>query len=257
MALTQGKRHAKTEPVCSIWSRVHPVRGDRLQRPAGAAATGGRARREAADGLDRTSAADSRAGATRLYTEVDARNAKPPARFEVKAPKGAPNVVIVLIDDIGFGGTQHRSAARSARRRWTGWPRRWPALQQVPHHGALLADAQGAEDRPQPSRQHRLHHGDGHGISGQHRAEPEERRAAGGDAAPEWLQHRRLRQVARDGGLGRPASRARSIAGRRIRASTSSTGSSAARPTSGIRSSTTVSQGRAAARWRTTTSPWT
>jgi arylsulfatase A-like enzyme len=38
------------------------------------------------------------------YTELDARNAKPPARFEVKAPKGAPNVVIVLIDDVGFGG---------------------------------------------------------------------------------------------------------------------------------------------------------
>ncbi len=38
------------------------------------------------------------------YTELDARKAKPPARFEVKAPPGAPNVVIVLIDDIGFGG---------------------------------------------------------------------------------------------------------------------------------------------------------
>jgi arylsulfatase len=38
------------------------------------------------------------------YTELDARNAKAPARFEVKAPAGAPNVVIVLIDDIGFGG---------------------------------------------------------------------------------------------------------------------------------------------------------
>ncbi len=40
-------------------------------------------------------------------TELDARNAKAPPRFEVKAPKGAPNVVIVLIDDIGFG---HSSA---------------------------------------------------------------------------------------------------------------------------------------------------
>ena len=40
----------------------------------------------------------------RTYTELDARKAKPPARFEVKAPQGAPNVVIVLIDDIGFGG---------------------------------------------------------------------------------------------------------------------------------------------------------
>jgi arylsulfatase len=40
-------------------------------------------------------------------TELDARNAKAPPRFEVKAPQGAPNVVIVLIDDIGFG---HSSA---------------------------------------------------------------------------------------------------------------------------------------------------
>ena len=38
------------------------------------------------------------------YKELDARKVKAPPRFEVKAPKGAPNVVIVLIDDIGFGG---------------------------------------------------------------------------------------------------------------------------------------------------------
>jgi arylsulfatase A-like enzyme len=36
-------------------------------------------------------------------TELDARNVKPPPRFEVKAPTGAPNVVVVLLDDIGFG----------------------------------------------------------------------------------------------------------------------------------------------------------
>ncbi len=40
-----------------------------------------------------------------LYTELDARNAKMPPHFEVKAPAGAPNVVIVLIDDLGFGAT--------------------------------------------------------------------------------------------------------------------------------------------------------
>ena len=39
------------------------------------------------------------------YKELDARNAKAPARFEVKAPAKAPNVVIVLIVDVGFGGT--------------------------------------------------------------------------------------------------------------------------------------------------------
>ncbi len=38
-----------------------------------------------------------------IYKELDARKAKMPPRFEVKAPKGAPNVVIVLIDDMGFG----------------------------------------------------------------------------------------------------------------------------------------------------------
>ncbi|HJQ97605.1 MAG TPA: arylsulfatase [Candidatus Polarisedimenticolaceae bacterium] len=36
-------------------------------------------------------------------TELDARDAKAPPRFEVKAPQGAPNVLIVLIDDMGFG----------------------------------------------------------------------------------------------------------------------------------------------------------
>lgn len=36
-------------------------------------------------------------------TVLDARNATAPARFEVTAPKGAPNVLVVLIDDQGFG----------------------------------------------------------------------------------------------------------------------------------------------------------
>ena len=36
-------------------------------------------------------------------TALDVRNATPPARFEVKAPANAPNVIIVLIDDMGFG----------------------------------------------------------------------------------------------------------------------------------------------------------
>jgi len=39
-------------------------------------------------------------------TELDVRKAKAPPGFEVKASKGAPNVVIVLLDDLGFA---HRS----------------------------------------------------------------------------------------------------------------------------------------------------
>ncbi|MEP2024465.1 MAG: arylsulfatase [Reichenbachiella sp.] len=40
------------------------------------------------------------------YTELDVRNTKPPKRFQVTAPEGAPNVVIVLIDDLGIGATK-------------------------------------------------------------------------------------------------------------------------------------------------------
>jgi len=40
-----------------------------------------------------------------LYTELDVRKATPPPHFQVKAPDGAPNVVLVLLDDLGFAGT--------------------------------------------------------------------------------------------------------------------------------------------------------
>lgn len=40
------------------------------------------------------------------YSELDVRNATPPPRFEVKAPEGAPNVIVILIDDMGFGTSE-------------------------------------------------------------------------------------------------------------------------------------------------------
>ncbi|MCL7963930.1 MAG: arylsulfatase [marine benthic group bacterium] len=39
------------------------------------------------------------------YTELDVRDATPPPPFEVKAPEAAPNVLVVLVDDLGFAGT--------------------------------------------------------------------------------------------------------------------------------------------------------
>jgi arylsulfatase A-like enzyme len=36
---------------------------------------------------------------------LDARDAKAPPIFAVKAPKDAPNVVVILLDDLGFGGS--------------------------------------------------------------------------------------------------------------------------------------------------------
>jgi arylsulfatase len=62
--------------------------------------------------------------ATAPITELDARDAKAPPRFEVKAPEGAPNVVIVLIDDIGFG---HSGSF--------GGPIRMPTLEQMAAEG--------------------------------------------------------------------------------------------------------------------------
>jgi len=40
-------------------------------------------------------------------TTFDARDIESPAVFEVAAPKGAPNVIVILVDDLGFGGTSH------------------------------------------------------------------------------------------------------------------------------------------------------
>ena len=111
-----------------------------------------------------------------------------------------------------------------------------PALQQLPHHGAVLADAQCAQDRAQPPhRQHRLDHGE---LRRRSRATPGRtrtasrrwRRCCGSTATAPARSASGTRRPP-----GRPACRVRSTAGPRIRASTSSTASSAARPTSGTR----------------------
>jgi arylsulfatase len=56
----------------------------------------------ATDGFDRT-VLPMVPPALEPFTEEDARKAKAPAPWEVKAPKGAPNVILVLVDDFGFG----------------------------------------------------------------------------------------------------------------------------------------------------------
>ena len=75
----------------------------------------------------------------------------------MRPPTGAPNVLIVLIDDVGFGAssafggpihtpTAERLGAERAE------------VQSLPHDGALLADAAGAADRAQsPFGEHGRH----------------------------------------------------------------------------------------------------
>ena len=57
-------------------------------------------------------------------TVLDVRDATPPPRFDVKAPTGAPNVLIVLIDDMGFG----QSSA-------FGGPARMPTAERLADNG--------------------------------------------------------------------------------------------------------------------------
>ncbi|WP_091682916.1 arylsulfatase [Methylocapsa palsarum] len=57
-------------------------------------------------------------------TELDARKVKPPPFFQIKAPPSAPNVLIVLIDDMGFG----QSSA-------FGGPVRMPTLDALANEG--------------------------------------------------------------------------------------------------------------------------
>ena len=120
-----------------------------------------------------------------------------------RRPAGAPNVVIVLIDDIGFGGpSTFGGPIRTPTMDQLAAGR--PALQQLPHDGAVLADAQsrsrpaGTTTPSTPARSWRR----STAFPGNTGQNPEQRGAAGGDAAAQRLQHRRLRQVARDGRLG-------------------------------------------------------
>jgi len=58
---------------------------------------------EAASGkIDRT-VLPIREPSNQPITELNARNASAPKRFELKAPENAPNVLVILIDDFGFG----------------------------------------------------------------------------------------------------------------------------------------------------------
>ena len=49
------------------------------------------------------------------YDAKDPDTKYPPIR-DLRPPKGAPNVLIILIDDAGFGSTRAPSAVRATRR---------------------------------------------------------------------------------------------------------------------------------------------
>ena len=125
---------------------------------------------------------------------VDIRDSEPDwAPFEPpKAPDGAPSVVYIVLDDVGFsamscyGGPIDDAEHRPDRRR-----RR--ALPAVAHDGAVLADPLVPADRSQPhAQQHGVHHRGGdrvperqrHDPAGERHASP--RSSASGAGTPTW-----------------------------------------------------------------------
>ena len=73
-------------------------------------------------------------------------------------PKGAPNVLLIMTDDCGFGAPstvwrcRPNASLGSGRKIGT-------ALHAVSFDSALLTDARGADHRPQPSRSRLWHRG--------------------------------------------------------------------------------------------------
>ncbi len=79
----------------------------------------------------------------------NAAQSKPWWAPRVVPPKGAPNVLLIMTDDVGFGapstfgGVIPTPGAGPHRKGWA-------ALYAVPFHRPLLAHACGADHRPQP-----------------------------------------------------------------------------------------------------------
>ena len=129
---------------------------------------------------------------------VDIRDSKPDwSPFEPpRAPDGAPNVVYIVLDDVGFsamscyGGpiddAEHRPDRREGR-----------ALHAVAHHGAVLADPLVPAHRAQPhAQQHGVHHRGGDRVPERERHDPARERDAVGDPRRARLEHLHGRQVA-------------------------------------------------------------
>jgi hypothetical protein len=166
--------------------------------------------------------------------ELDARNAKAPARWEVEPPEGAPNVVIVLIDDIGFG---HSSAF--------GGPINMPTLEKLANNG-LRYNRFHTTALCSPTRVALLtghnHHANNAG------AIMELATAFPGNTGVRPKEITTLAEILKQNGystaafgnttrrrLGKFPRRGHLIAGRPVRVLTSSTASSAAKPISGRR----------------------
>ena len=193
---------ARQRDASSVWG--DPA-GGRPAPWAGIAATGARSRRTSRwkpripD--DRCSPIPDRqhVGVT-TYDAKDPDTSFPPIT-PVAARRGRPNVLVVLLDDAGFGSSSTFGGPVDTRLRPSRRGR--PALHPLPHHRPVLADPAGAAHRPQPplggdGRDHR----DRHVGTRLQLGAPEEQGAAGRDPEAQRVLHRPVRQVPRGAGVG-------------------------------------------------------
>ena len=134
------------------------------------------------------------------YDAKDPDTAYPPIE-PLLPPEGAPNVLVILIDDVGFGASSaFGGPCRDPQRRA---PRRRRAeVQPLPHHGPVRADPTGAAHRPQPPLgRDGLHHRDRHVGPREQLVAAEHEGAAGDDPEAERLLDRTVRQVPRGAGV--------------------------------------------------------
>ena len=136
----------------------------------------------------------------RLQDSVHKRRAQPR-----HLKPDAPNVLIILLDDVGFGqastfgGEINTPTLTQARRSGR-------ELQRLPHHRDLLAHPRRAAHRPQsPAGRHRHDRRARGGLGRLHRRDPEDLGDDGRSAAALRLQDGRVRQVAQH--AGRPDDR--------------------------------------------------
>ena len=151
------------------------------------------------------------------YDAKDPDTKYPPIE-QLRPPKGAPNVLVILLDDVGLRRLERvRRPVPDAKRRTPGRGR--PEVQPLPHHRALLADAPGAADRPQPPLgRHGRHHRDRHRLARLLLGAAQHRCAARQDAEAQRLRHGAVRQVPRGAGVGdEPGGAVRRLAHRRRR----------------------------------------
>ena len=203
-----------------------PGRQEGHRRPEGVARRGDGEVQPGPDG-----AADPRSELRRhdRAERIDASVADWTINMTPSPPEGAPNVLLVLIDDAGFGnpstfGGPVDDAGDDAGRR------AGPQVQQFSRHRALLAYACRPADGPQPS--HRRLWVDRRvprPVPRLLRERAEGLRAVRPGAPGERLLDRRVRQVAPDPRSRPGGSRVRSTAGRTRGGSTASGASSAAR----------------------------